>query len=55
MGGSVRSTPSPAGAPIGNNATQAAAATAKKVIDIVDLSDEEEDQRNKYETLITFT
>jgi len=36
---SARSTPSPAGSASGN-----AAATAKKVIDIVDLSDEDEDQ-----------
>ena len=46
---SARSTPSPAGSASGN-----AAATAKKVIDIVDLSDEEEDQP-KYEIFIIFT
>ena len=43
---SARSTPSPAGSASGN-----AAATAKKVIDIVDLSDEDEDQP-KYEIFI---
>ena len=47
---SARSTPSPAGSASGN----VAAATAKKVIDIVDLSDEDEDQP-KYETFIIFT
>ena len=46
---SARSTPSPAGSASGN-----AAATAKKVIDIVDLSDEDEDQP-KYEIFIIFT